>query len=122
MQRTLTPESARRLERRAPLPVDPRRAIAVKRDVHEFVVSTDAASFARAFRAVVTDPESTFGLIRVKRPAGRMGRDFAVGERFQGCFSLERAALARLPARAHALAARLCASRFAVWIEDTFLS
>jgi hypothetical protein len=122
MERILTPESARRLERRAPLPVDPGRAIAVKRDVHEFVVETDAATFARAFREVVTDPGSTFGLIRVKRPAERMGRDFAVGERFQGCFSLERAARARLPAAAHGLAERLCASRLARWVEDTFLS
>ena len=126
MERTLTPDSARRLEKRAPLPVDPRRTIAVKRDVHEFVVDTDAASFARAFRAVVTDPASTFGLIRVKRPAARMGQDFAVGERFQGCFSLERAALARIPAGMRDLAERLLASAPAVklvtWLEDALLS
>jgi hypothetical protein len=126
MERTLTQRAAERLGRRAPQPVDPSRSIAVKRDVHELIVDTDADTFARAFRAVVTDPESTFGLIRVKRPAARMGQDFEVGERFQGCFSLERAALARVPARARATAARLLASRpvtrLVTWIEDAMLS
>src|SRR5262249_60457531 len=106
MERTRTDEGARRLRGRAPLPVDPHKPIAVKRDVHELVVDVDAARFAAAFREVVTDPESTFGLIRVKRPAERMGRDFAVGERFQGCFSLELAAARRLPWLARLLAER----------------
>ena len=81
------------MQRRAALPVDAARPIAVKRDVHELVVDTDARTFARAFREVVTSPDSVFGLIRVKRPAERMGLEWAVGERFQGCFSLERALL-----------------------------
>src|SRR5258706_15971161 len=34
-----------------------------------------------------------FGLIRVKRPADRLGRDFTVGERFQGCYSISGALL-----------------------------
>src|SRR5262249_3671522 len=101
--------------------VDPQKPIAVKRDVHELVVDVEAARFAAAFRDVVTDPESTFGLIRVKRPAERMGRDFAVGERFQGCFSLELAAGRRLPWLARLLAKR-GPQKLVTWIEDQMLS
>jgi hypothetical protein len=126
MERILTEDGARRLSRRDPLPVDPAATIAVKRDVHELIVDTDAATFARAFREVLIDPGSTFGLIRVKRPAARVGQDFAVGERFQGCFSLERAALGRLPRRARGVASRLLASRPAAallrLLEDALLS
>jgi hypothetical protein len=111
----------RRLTARAPQPVDPTKPIAVKRDVHEFVVDVDAATFAAAFRRVVTDPESTFGLIRVKRPVERMGQDFAVGERFQGCFSLELAASRKLPWLAR-LMARPGAQKVVTWIEDQMLS
>jgi hypothetical protein len=121
MERILDERASARLTRRAPLPVDPGRAIAIKRDVHELVVDVDAASFARAFRAVVADPESSFGLIRVKRPAERMGRDFVVGERFQGCFSLERAAerwLGAVPAFLTTRAGR-AVTRF---LEDLLLS
>ncbi|HKA90091.1 MAG TPA: hypothetical protein VKE22_20665 [Haliangiales bacterium] len=121
MERTMTDEGARRLRGRAPLPVDPQKPIAVKRDVHELVVDVEAARFAAAFRDVVTDPESTFGLIRVKRPAERMGRDFAVGERFQGCFSLELAAGRRLPWLARLLAKR-GPQKLVTWIEDQMLS
>src|SRR5215510_9453538 len=121
MERTMTDEGARRLRGRAPLPVDPQKPIAVKRDVHELVVDVEAARFAAAFRDVVTDPESTFGLIRVKRPADRMGRDFEVGERFQGCFSLELAARRLSPWLARVL--RLPGARQVVgWIEDQMLS
>ena len=126
MERILTATAQRRLAERTPLPLDPSVTIAVKRDVHEFVVECDAAAFAAAFRAVVTDPTSTFGLIRVKRAAERMGRDFEVGERFQGCFSLERATLARLPGPARALAARVLGSAAATallrLVEDALLS
>src|SRR5262245_31207798 len=79
MERTLSAEATRRLEGRARLPVDATRSIAVKRDVHEFVVEADAGRFAEAFREVMTDPAGMFGLIRVKRPAERMGREFSVG-------------------------------------------
>jgi hypothetical protein len=127
----IIPENARqRLASRAPLPVDPARSIAVKRDVHSFEIATDAASFAEAFRDVVTDPAGTFGLIRVKRPADRLGRPFEVGERFQGSFSIERAALAWIEAGRARFARRalaaLLATRSAAWIlarvEDLALS
>ncbi len=90
MERIMFPRATRKLAERAPIPVDPSRSIAIKRDVHSFEIEADAATFAAAFRDVVTDPESSFGLIRVKRPAERMGRPFELGERFQGCFSIER--------------------------------
>jgi hypothetical protein len=129
MERTLSPQATARLARRAPLPVDAGRTIAVKRDVHELVVDVAPATFARAFREVVTDPASTFGLIRVKRPDARAGADFEVGERFQGCFSLERAALAalarRLPAAAgpaRRILAVPAVTRALTWIEDALLS
>ena len=73
---TMTADAAAKLQARAPLPVEPSRKIAVKRDVHELEIECSAESFARAFREVVTDPASTFGLIRVKRPADRLGREF----------------------------------------------
>lgn len=129
MERILSSESSQRLEARAALPVDARKTIAVKRDVHEFVIAAPAADFARAFRAVVTSPTSTFGLIRVKRPSERMGEDFHVGERFQGCFSLELAATGaleeRLPAAARWLSSLLAlapARRLTSWLEDALLS
>lgn len=130
MDRIMPARAAEKLLRRAPLPVDPRRGIAIKRDVHVFEVETDAETFAAAFRAVVTDPESTFGLIRVKRPAARMGREFQVGERFQGCFSIERAVLG-LPERGALRLLRGALGAFlrlrpAAWlvskIEDAMLS
>lgn len=92
----ISPRRAARLARRAPLPADPSRPIAVKRDVHAFEIGADAATFARAFREVMTDPRECFGLIRVKRPAERLGRPFEERERFQGSFSLARASLAAL--------------------------
>jgi hypothetical protein len=130
MERIISSRRWERLLRRAPLPLDPRRSIAIKRDCHVFEVGTDAATLARAFRDVATDPESTFGLIRVKRAAHRTGRPFAAGERFQGCFSLEKGILAvasRGPLRrARGALARLFALRpvaaAITWIEDLLLS
>jgi hypothetical protein len=89
MERIIGPRAAAKLDRRPLLPVDARRSIAVKRDVHEYLVDADPDRFADAFRDVMTDPTGTFGLIRVKRPAEKLGREFRVGERFQGCYSLE---------------------------------
>jgi hypothetical protein len=127
MDRTMSATAVRKLMRRALLSVDPKKSIAIKRDVHEYRVETDAARFADAFRAVMIDPEGDFGLIRVKRPAERMGKDYQIGERFQGCYSLEKALLAavsrpwvkRLVARVLALKTML---RFTGWLEDELLS
>ena len=91
METVISARGSRRLARRAPIAVDPTRAVAIKRDVHEYVVQAPAAELALALRAVVTDPASRFGLIRIKRPEERMGAPFEVGERFQGCFAIERA-------------------------------
>jgi hypothetical protein len=93
MERIIPRRVVTKLERKALLPVDPSRSIAIKRDVHEFIVEADCDAFADAFKKVMTDPEGSFGLIRVKRPESRMGRDFGVGERFQGCYSIEGALL-----------------------------
>jgi hypothetical protein len=131
MERTIPPQATRRLATRARLPVDARRSIAIKRDVHEYLVEADAEAFARAFREVMTDPSGRFGLIRVKRPADRMGKDFRPGERFQGCYSVSSAllgALARHPrTRTLApLAERLLATPLVRWtigrLEDAMLS
>ena len=73
MERVIPERAARKLARRKPLPVDPARSIAVKRDVQEYTVELDAAAFIEGFRSVLTSAESTFGLIRVKRPAARLG-------------------------------------------------
>ncbi len=130
MERTIDPHDTRRLDARQPLELDPASAIAIKRDVHDFEIAADAATFARAFRELMTDPEIMFGLIRVRRPAARAGRDFEVGERFQGCFSIERALLGALERRgwdgarraAAAVMARPGAARVVTWLEDQLLS
>jgi hypothetical protein len=127
MERIISSSAARRLPRRAPLSVDPRKSIAVKRDVHEYRVEAGAVRFADAFRSAMIDPEGTFGLIRIKRPAERIGKDFELGERFQGCYSLEEALhrgfshswLGRLAARALALRP---VRRAVAWIEDALMS
>jgi hypothetical protein len=41
----------------------------------------------------MTDPDRNFGLIYVTRTRANQGRPFSVGERFQGRFSLSRAAI-----------------------------
>jgi hypothetical protein len=71
-----------------PLSVDPKASISIKRDVHELIVGVDAATFARAFAAVLSDPARRFGLIRVDRLPENVGKDFRVGERFQGRYEL----------------------------------
>ena len=86
--RTISLPAQRRLSTKKRLSVEPARSIAIKRDVHEFVVEAPADRFSQAFRQVMTDPEGMFGLIRVKRPLDRLGQEFHVGERFQGCYSL----------------------------------
>jgi hypothetical protein len=131
MDTTIAPRAAARLRRRAPLPVDPRRAIAIKRDVHRFEVGAPPERLAEAFREVMEDPAGRFGLIRVKRPEGRVGQRFALGERFQGCFSLAgaldglcgRSAWLRPLARALGWCLRTRAGRWlAGVVEDQLLS
>jgi hypothetical protein len=64
--------------------------IELKRDVHVFDVNVRASAFARAFAEELRRPESTFGIVRVKRPVARVGAPFVAGERFQGGFDLDR--------------------------------
>jgi len=123
MERIITPNGVARLEKRELLDLDPHGSIAIKRDVHEFIVEANADDFATAFATVLTHPESTFGLIRVKRPHNRLGKSFREGERFQGCFSIERAI--RLRFRAEWLDVFLAArptARVIGWLEDMMLS
>jgi hypothetical protein len=126
MVRVISPPAQRKLEARRRLPVEPARSIAVKRDVHEFVVAAPADRFAAAFREVMTDPNGMFGLIRVKRPAERLGQDFSVGERFQGCYSLAGALLGGRGRLLRPLLAWILALPPVRWlvstIEDSMLS
>jgi hypothetical protein len=85
----LSASAARRLRARTPLAIDPRRAIAIKRNVHEVEVDVDAARLAESFNQVMCEPDARFDLVRIKRPAERVGQPFEVGDRFHGCFSLE---------------------------------
>ncbi|MFO0564744.1 MAG: hypothetical protein U0263_03730 [Polyangiaceae bacterium] len=77
------------LSKKQPLSLSPNAEIAIKRDVHEVVVSTDAPTFAKAFHEVMRDPSRRFGLIRVDRLAKNVGRPFSLGEKFQGRYSVE---------------------------------
>ena len=126
MVRAIRPQATKKLETRRRLPVEPKRSIAVKRDVHEFLVESTPERFATAFKDVLTDPEGMFGLIRVKRPADRLGRDFSVGERFQGCYSVAGALLGgrgRLASRVLGWLLRLPPLRWLVGaVEDAMLS
>jgi len=76
------------LTRAEPLAVNPKASLSIKRDVHELIVGVDAATFAQAFAHVLEDPERRFGLIRIDRMQTNLGRDFHLGERFQGRYEL----------------------------------
>ena len=76
------------LVRRAVLPLDSSSPITIKRDVRSFVVSASAREFAAAFAGSMADPDRAFGLVRVMRPRAELGKPFAVGQRFQGRFSV----------------------------------
>lgn len=73
------------------LPLDPRRAIAIKRDVQHVDVDAPAIDLARALAAALAEPGARFGHIRVLRSFDAIGRPFALGERFQGAFDLAHA-------------------------------
>ena len=94
MPRDLDRAIARRLRGRAPQVIDARRSAAIKRTLPELELDVGAPAFARALREVMTDRTARFDLVRVRRPASDAWRDFAVGDRFQGCFSLRAAAAA----------------------------
>lgn len=75
----------------------PQSGITIKRDVHNVWIDVDAASFARAFHDVMRDPARRFGLIRVDRLPQNVGKPFAIGEKFQGRYSIEGAIAKELP-------------------------
>jgi hypothetical protein len=113
----LTEKSLRRLTARAPLHVDAQRSIAIKRNVHEFVVDAPAGLFAAAFHDVMTEPDARFGRIDVRRDPERRGKKFTVGERFHGCLGIA----ASFPRLARLLE-RIGLRRAATWLEDAVLS
>jgi hypothetical protein len=79
------------LDRRAVLPLNPASPIAIKRDLHTLDVNVSSRSFASAFHAAMIDTSRRFGFVQVLRKRDRQGRPFALGERFQGCFSIRHA-------------------------------
>jgi hypothetical protein len=84
------------VSKRAVLKLDPRSAIAIKRDVRVIDVGAPAADFASAFAGALEAPNARFGLIEIIRLADRTGKPFEVGERFQGRFDIEDALLDEL--------------------------
>lgn len=80
---------AQRLARRPQLWLKPLGCIAIKRDMHSVDVDCDAAKLKTAFHAKMIDPCARFGLISVRRPCLRTGKDFQLGDRFQGRYSLK---------------------------------
>jgi hypothetical protein len=107
----------RRLAARSPLPLDPHKSIAIKRNVHEFVVDVGAPVFAKAFHEVMIEPGAYFRRIQLKRSPERIGKPFEPGERFHGCFSLS----ASFPAM-RKLLEQPGIARAAAFIEDSLLS
>ena len=102
---------ARKLEQRRPLAVDAARAIAIKRNTHEWIIAAEAARFDAALDEVMREPGARFDAISVKRLPGREGEPFAAGERFTGCVRL--AALGW---------PRLGGTRLGAWLEDALFS
>ncbi|MCB9732317.1 MAG: hypothetical protein H6745_06885 [Deltaproteobacteria bacterium] len=122
MDTVMTPRVAATLDRRALATLSEGASIAIKREVHELVVSAPAPAFAAAFRAVMMAPESRFGDIRVRRPEGRLGATFEIGERFQGAFDVCSALARRGPAGRLAAAILARTPALARRLEDAFLS
>jgi hypothetical protein len=79
------------LDQKRVLALDPRSKITIKRDVHNLVVSAEAAKLADGFHRVMRDPSRRFGLIRVDRKPSNAGKEFTLGERFQGRYELDAA-------------------------------
>jgi hypothetical protein len=124
---TLSDRAARRLLTKQHKHTAPKNGIAIKREAHVFDVDADASAFAHAFQDVLRDPGATFGVVRIKRIAECVGRDFVEGERFQGGFSI-RAAVesSAMPARLKAAMTRLLDHPLAASaierLEEAFLS
>src|SRR4051812_15002172 len=78
-----------RLGRRSPVPLDPTKSIAIKRNVHVFEIDVPSQKFARAFHEVMIEPDAYFRRIQLKRSPERTGKQFEPGERFHGCLRLE---------------------------------
>jgi len=110
----LSNHAMQKLRGREALQLDPSRQVAIKRAVHELVISAAADDFAAALRVVLRDPHVELGAIDLKRAASRLGDDFVVGERFHGCVRLAR--LGR------PLLAALGRTRLGAWLEDELLS
>lgn len=78
------------------LALDPESAVAIKRDVHNIDVDASAADMMQAFASTMAAPGKMFGLIEVLRTRDKVGHPFAVGERFQGRYSIDAAAMESL--------------------------
>ena len=79
------------LDQKRVLALQPSSKITIKRDVHNLIVSAEAAKLADGFHRVMQDPNRRFGLIKVDRKPGNVGKPFTVGERFQGRYELDEA-------------------------------
>lgn len=111
------------LGKRRPLSLDPAGSTAIKRNVHRFVVSTDAKTFRLALQTLLANPRAAFGPLRIKRPQSRVGRPFAVGDRFHGTFSLAELAGQWLgTSTAGRWARRIALSGLGQTLEDKMLS
>ncbi len=97
---TLSSHAAETLHGRHVLQLNPAAAVAIKRTVHDLVISANADAFADALRAVLRDPQAELGAIDLKRVADRVGSDFVVGERFHGCVRGDRGATSLWPRHA----------------------
>ncbi|MFT3775747.1 MAG: hypothetical protein QM820_61150 [Minicystis sp.] len=71
------------------LALDPQSAIAIKRDVQTIDVGAKASDMMAAFAGTLQTPGKMFGLIQVLRTPDKTGQPFAVGERFQGRYSID---------------------------------
>jgi hypothetical protein len=112
-----------KLQRRKILAIDPGNGPAVKRSVHEIEIATDADTFASALRQVLAQGDGALGPIDIKRLPERVGREFAVGERFHGCVRIARIAARIAPGSwSGELLHLLGESRFGEWIEDQLMS
>ncbi len=84
----LSAPTSRDLAGRPLLAEDAARPWAVKRNLHSFRIGAPAPAFGRALHTVLRDPRRAFGGLRLRRAAARVGRPFAVGERFCGSLAL----------------------------------